>query len=825
MEIIIDGKSLNALPNRAYRGAGMVSANNSSRLLLDYRAEHPEIYKELLQLMFGKDGIGINHLKIEMGSDVNSSSGTEPAIIRSPDETPDVTRGMGFLLAADAKAVNPELTLDMLYWSEPRWVSDSEDIFDARYRWYKANLDSAYQTLGLKFDYVSANRNERTVEPEWIKYLAKRLRFEKDCPYDYSKIKIAAADEVGTWEAARLMLNDPELMSAVDVVGSHYTSIADGNARLLSDKYGKELWFSEGSAPMGYPEGACRFDGNGTGISGLNGMLDVASRIISMYPYGCMTLYEYQPVISAYYDGVTYCSKQLITANEPWSGHYTLDSGFYMSLHFSRFIKKGWLFSDGACNADGVPGGDGHCIVNSVNTYMTASDPLTGDYSTVLVNSTSDPIDYGFTVRGLDKADSTVYVWETTGPEKNYFRKTNQITPLFSADKSGFCYRLTLKPYSLVTVTTLDIERKDRIWEHIALAKKSESRILSLPYYDNFEYESFPPNYLKKRGCAPRYTTDEGGAFEVRRLNGKNVLMQIITSETKAHEWGYTPDPTSNFGDDRWFNYSMSCDVMLKKSKTPMSSYAGIGIRYSLADIGVSGYSLIVFENGAWKLRRNDTVLREGVITNPSDSHDNSLNGSPDGYSHSIRLTLSAAGGRIVCSADGKELAVYETPVCGEPIASAGRAAFYSSYNENCFANVALLPICTDNRGDKSGYYASRFDNTDSCFEYEGEWQHNTMSSFRHFKRTISTGSEGAILHFRFTGTGFAFCGENKPKNGSAAQIKLFIDGSAASERLTVPPCGFREISVYRDGLERGSHTVSLTVLSGEFSVDEALVI
>ena len=34
---------MNTRENMLYRGIGMVSANNSSRLLLDYKAEKPEI--------------------------------------------------------------------------------------------------------------------------------------------------------------------------------------------------------------------------------------------------------------------------------------------------------------------------------------------------------------------------------------------------------------------------------------------------------------------------------------------------------------------------------------------------------------------------------------------------------------------------------------------------------------------------------------------------------------------------------------------------------------------------------------------------------------
>ena len=38
-----------------------------------------------------------------MGSDINSSSGTEPGVKRTVDEVTDVTRGAGYQLAADAK--------------------------------------------------------------------------------------------------------------------------------------------------------------------------------------------------------------------------------------------------------------------------------------------------------------------------------------------------------------------------------------------------------------------------------------------------------------------------------------------------------------------------------------------------------------------------------------------------------------------------------------------------------------------------------------------------------------------------------------------------
>ncbi len=453
MNISIDISKANTAKNKLYRGAGMVSGNNSSRLLLDYKYEAPERYNELLEHIFGADGIGVVHLKLEMGSDINSTSGTEPCVKRSEDESADVRRGAGFQLAVDVKARYPHVTLDMLYWSEPAWVTAAADVYDARYRWYKETLIAAYETYGLEFDYVSVSRNERDIDSEWIKYIARRLKSETECPYDFSAIKIVAADEDNAWWIAARMADDEELRNSVDIVGSHYTSHATEQARLMSDEYGKELWFSEGSPPMTYSKGAARFDGSG--LAGINGVLDVANRIVAMYPCGCMTLYEYQPVVSAYYDGVTFCHKQLITACEPWSGYYFLDSGYYMSLHFSRFFRRGWSFIDSACHNDSKVGGDGHALVDTVYSYMTACDPETGDYSTVIVNSTDKPLEYNITA----SVDKTVHIWETRGADsgsfdENYFRYIGSISPEKSED--GYSYTVALKPYSLVTVSTLE---------------------------------------------------------------------------------------------------------------------------------------------------------------------------------------------------------------------------------------------------------------------------------------------------------------------------------------------------------------------------------
>lgn len=796
-EIIIDGKTLNIKENMRYRGAGMVSANNSSRLLLDYKWENPEAYREILEYIFGEEGVGVNHLKLEMGSDINSSSGTEPAVMRNANEKADVTRGAGYQLAADAKEINPDLTLDMLWWSEPKWITEAKDVYAARYKWYKETLTLAYEIYGLKFDYVSAVRNERAADYEWVKYLSKRLKSEKDCPYDYSKIKIVGGEEVSTWSFADRMLEDEKLMDAVDVVGSHYTSSSTEAAKKLAEKYGKELWFSEASSPMNYAQGTYRFDGKNSGISDINGGLDIANRIIGMYPNGGMTLCEYQPVVSAYYDGVTYCQKQLILADCPWSGYYMLDSGFFISLHFSQFIKKGWAFVDSACYSDGKPGGDGHAIVDAVLSYMTAADTESGDYSTVIANSTSEAIEYTFRVSGLEKACSSVNLWETRGPDsgsydENYFKKITEITP--KEDKDGYTYTVSVKPCSIVTISTITPKKS----EYINKTDRDRA-LLPLPYSDNFEYADYPGNYLSSRGYAPRYTTDQGGAFEVEITEQGNRLVQQITSDTKADEWEWTPEPVTCFGDDRWYNYSLSVDVMLEKSDKPHENYVGAGLRYILACNGASGYWLKLYEDGSWSIMVNSTEKVKGKIE------------SFEPYAmHSLKIT--AENNVITAYIDGTRIAEYT--VNSGPLIGAGRGALYCSYNRNSFSNLLLEPI------EGAETYVARYDDTDPCFSYEGDWEHNTMCSFRNYKRTISTGREGAVLHIAFSGKGFGLFGETKDEG----IVSVEIDGGEA-ENYHFCKTGSREISCYFNSLENKAHTAKITVVKGTYSVDGMEVI
>ena len=176
-------------------------------------------------------------------------------------------------------------------------------------------------------------------------------------------------------------------------------------------------------------------------------------------------------------------------------------------------------------------------------------------------------------------------------------------------------------------------------------------------------------------------------------------------------------------------------------------------------------------------------------------------------------LKIEALYGNIKAYINGVQVADV-TNAEGEASGSAGRAALYSSYNLNCFDNLSIEPL-----GDEP--YITRFDETDDIIAFTGEWEHNCMSSFKNYKRTISTGKQGAGMEISFTGTGLLLTGENK---ADAGEITVSVDGGE-EKTCTIPKAGSREAVLMINGLEEGEHKAVISIKSGSLSVDAAEIL
>lgn len=795
--VTIDGNTVNMDEGTVFRGLGAVTGNNSSRLLMDYKAQNPEAYREIMKLLFQPDyGAGLSHIKIEFGSDVNSSSGTEPSVMRSADETADVTRGAGFMFAADALSINPDITVDLLRWGEPRWVTDAfaestEAGYKARYLWYKSAIDAAFDTYGIKFTHISADMNE-TAEPDtdWIIYFAERLENETDERYDYGAIRIVASDELGSWNIAREMLSNEKLRDAVDILAEHYNTWADGNAKTLNSEYGKEIWYTEGVASTNIAK--LSVTSGGSGLNGTNGALDVCNRIINGYYNGKMTMYEYQPAVAAYYSGAKYFPKSLLNAQNPWSGYYEADCGIWTSAHFTRFMKNGWRYIDSACYGDGK---ESHAISETTNNYLTATDTETGDYSIVICNDSAEQRNYTFTLQNMTKADALITVWETRGPDEgqafdaNYFQNIGTYKPA-EAD-GGYAYSIEVKPYSIVTVTTLDSVTADVS----VYGCKYEDQPLDINYSDDFEYSA---EFLSSRGSAPLYTTDYGGAFEVAEIDRNHVLKQMINADNKPTDWRYreTPNPITSIGDDRWCNYSAEIDFQFADRNE--KNYISLGCRYLTAELTTktaeNGYGVRIYPTGKWTLVKNGRRLEEGTIE------------CFDGAAwHSVKMTVSE--NKVSVAADGaEELVRYTDP---DPYNHSGRISIGSALYQNIFDNLRVSPVGENN-------IVTRVDDHDARVRYTGEWDRTVPDGYVHFNRTRSKGTANdgeTSFELEFEGSRIALIGET-----GCAKFDVYIDGelleSAETSGAQARQCW------YSANIAGGAHTLKVAVTEGTLSVD-----
>ena len=112
--------------------------------------------------------------------------------------------------------------------------------------------------------------------------------------------------------------------------------------------------------------------------------------------------------------------------------------------------------------------------------------------------------------------------------------------------------------------------------------------------------------------------------------------------------------------------------------------------------------------------------------------------------------------------------------------------------------------------------YVTRLDNTDDGITYTGDWSHELMSTFRNYKRTLSTGSAGASVSVDFDGTGILICGVNK----STPTVDILLDGNIIEKDIVLPQTEHRTASYALYGLAARHHTLTVNIKGKELSVD-----
>jgi O-glycosyl hydrolase len=633
--VVLDGNG----KGRVFDGLGAASAGASSRLLIDY----PEPQRsQILDYLFRPGyGAALQHLKVEIGADVNSTDGSEPSHMRSASDH-NSRRGYEWWLMAEAHKRNPNIILEILPWGAPGWVGAKSNgkatLYTPAMAGYVADfIKTAKRDYELDIAYAGL-WNEKVFDLGYLRELDRRLKSE------HLATQIICCDEysgegTGPWAIADEMLKDPEVNAAVAVIGVHYP-LVDGKIITAESarKTGKPLWSSEDQ-----PNG-----GGGPFVSrewAVGGRI-LAHRYNQNYLEGSMTATEIWSPITSYYDNLAAPNSGLMYANTPWSGNYNVQGTIWATAHTAQFAQPGWQYLDSASG-----------YLPEKGSYVSLRSPDKKNWSVILETiDARHPQTVKFRLTG-GLGEGEVHLWETNNSRT--FEKVADLKPVDGA----FIY--TFDPDSLYSLTTTSGQGK-------GTAQPPPAANFPIPYADDFEKTELEHT--------PKYLADQDGAFEVRPCVGRTgrCLEQVITKIPVS--WGPLPGPFTMAGDSDWKDYNVAADVRFL-STAP----AAIMGRIDSADVfkdyqahEPSGYVLRLNPNGAWEL--SSAEFKKPVVTLASGSVTIDRN-------KWHRLELRFRGGQIVAALDGAALATVENSVHTH-----GMFALGTEWDRIQFDNVAVTP-------------------------------------------------------------------------------------------------------------------------------------
>ncbi|MGC2398573.1 MAG: LamG-like jellyroll fold domain-containing protein [Acidobacteriaceae bacterium] len=628
--IVLDGAS----KGRTYEGIGALSAGASSRLLYDY--EEPYRSQVLDYLFKPGYGAALQHLKVEIGADVNSTDGSEPSSMRSRDDH-DYTRGYEWWLMEEARKRNPRIILDTLPWGAPGWVGNGKFYSQDMANYVADFLEGARKYHHLDIAYTGI-WNERQFDSGYVKMLYRTLA-QQGIP-----AKIVCCDEypgegLGQWSIVDTILQDPEVSAAVYAVGVHYSLVngkytTPANARTLN----KPLWSSEDQPNSG-------------GGPILSRDWPIGGRILARlynrnYLEGGFTKTEIWSPVTSYYDVLAAPNSGLMYANTPWSGYYDVQGAIWATAHTTQFAQPGWQYLDAASG-----------VLPEQGSYVSLKSPNGKDWSVVVETiDARRPQNIALTAQG-GLSPGTVHVWETNG--QRTFEHVADLGP------SGNKINVTLDPDSLYTFTTTTGQGRGS-------ATPPAKAPFPLPYADNFEATDV--------GRAPRFLSDQDGAFEAHPcLHRKGrCLEQVIT--VRPIPWSPLPDPFTLAGDVNWTDYRVAADI-LPDADGPVTLMGRIDSSDVFKDhkaLYPSGYVLSLEPGGKW-------TLLNSAYKAPARSLASGAVGMPAGTWHHAELAFR--GNQVSVYFDGKQVGT-----ATDASHPHGMFAIGTGWNRVQFDNLSVVP-------------------------------------------------------------------------------------------------------------------------------------
>ncbi|KAL7380825.1 hypothetical protein ABVT39_024681 [Epinephelus coioides] len=566
---------------RVFDGIGGLSGGGAtSRLLVNYAEPYRS---QILDYLFKPNfGASLHILKVEIGGDAQTTDGTEPSHMHYENDE-NYFRGYEWWLMKEAKKRNPNITLIGLPWAFPGWVGHGKnwpyDYPDITATYVVNWILGAKQYHDLDIDYVGI-WNERNYDSKYIKVLRNMLD-----KVGLTGVGIIAAD--GDWSIASSMIADLYLNESVEVIGAHYPGTNTVKDALKTQK---KLWSSEDYSTFN--------DEVGGGCW---------ARILNQnYVNGLMTATISWNLIASYYEELPFGRDGLMTAEEPWSGNYVVESPIWITAHTTQFTQPGWTYLQTVGHL--AQGGSYVALTDKKGNLTVVIETMTHNHSVCIrpplppFNVTSQSAT--FQLEGSFASIKELQVWRSQFNFKtkkpSFFEK---LTPLKVLNGS---FTLNLAEDEVYTLTTMSTGQKG------SYPDPPPSTRFPKVYKDNFNVRDPPFSE------APHFA-DQTGVFEYY-INmtdpGPHVftLRQVLTE--RPITWATDADQTiSVIGDYQWQNLTLTCDVFMESIKTGGVFIAARVDKGGQSIRSAKGVFYWVFADGTYKVTNDlagQTVLAEG---------------------------------------------------------------------------------------------------------------------------------------------------------------------------------------------------------------------
>ncbi|KAH9500900.1 hypothetical protein Btru_069153 [Bulinus truncatus] len=582
---------------RSFDGIGGLSGGGAtSKLLVNYPADQRN---KILDYLFKPNfGASLQILKVEIGGDVQSTDGTEASHMHNSFDE-NYERGYEWWLMSEAKKRNPDIKLYGLPWGFPGWLGQG-----TRSPWANVNVTADYIVRwisgarvhhNLTIDYIGI-WNEKKYNIEYIKVLRQMLNER-----GFQNVLIIAADE--KWEIATDIIKDAALDSAVHAIGCHYPGTLTTQD---AENTGKQLWASEDYSTFN--------DEVGGGCW---------ARILNQnYVNGLMTSTISWNLIASYYPGLPYYRDGLMTAVQPWSGYYEVNTPIWISAHTTQFTSIGWKYLKHGSGVGQLPqGGSYVALISPDGKDLTiVIETMTHDHSVCirppLPHYDVKPQEIVLTLKGSFASISQMNLWYSklgfNGSSDIMFQRQN---PVQFTNRQA---KLNLGLDEVYTITTLAQGQKG------SYPDPPPQKSFPLPYTDNFEaYKLYQePNLL-----APQI-----GSLEVQSsLNTSHGQVARQTIQAVPIKWcPFTLSfPIAVIGNISWDDLFIEIDFEIPDENATSGVFIAVRVDQGGCQVfAAQGIFFFILRDGSYILANDlarTKVLKEGLLPYQSGFHKISL--------------------------------------------------------------------------------------------------------------------------------------------------------------------------------------------------------